>query len=86
MPSARGQLGGHGLGPLVGVGEEAFVVEVDGDAGDGGGGHGQSSLVVARGVLAGGGHGRAEAGQVAAGQQAVPVDGLEQQLAEVVEP
>ena len=28
----------------------------------------------------------AEAGEVAAGQQAVPVDGLEQQLAEVVEP
>ena len=38
------------------------------------------------GVLAGGGHGRADAGDVAAGQQAVPVEPLEHQLAEVVEP
>ena len=34
-------------------------------------------------ALARGGHGGAEAGQVAPGQQAVPVDGLEQQLAEL---
>ena len=32
------------------------------------------------------GHGRADAGDVAAGQQAVPVEPLEHQLAEVVEP
>jgi len=30
-----GELGSHRLGPLAGVGEEAFFVPVDGDAGDG---------------------------------------------------
>ena len=45
-----GQLGGHGLGPLVGVLEEAFVVDGDGDAVEGGGGHGRSSGVSVRSV------------------------------------
>ena len=37
-------------------------------------------------VLAGGRHRRADAGDVAAGQQDVPVEPLEHQLAEVVQP
>src|SRR5690606_35089762 len=35
-----GQLGAQRLVPLAGVGQEALVVDVDGAAGDGGGGHG----------------------------------------------
>ena len=84
MPSAR-ELGGHGFGPLVGVGEESFVVAFDGDSGDGGGRHGHSSLR-SDNCLPAVGMCRGEPGEVAAGEQGVPVHGLEQQLAEVVEP
>src|SRR6266487_5108703 len=37
-------------------------------------------------LLAGGGHRRADAGQLAPGQERVPVDPLERELAQVVEP
>src|SRR5690348_5228326 len=40
----RGELRGHGLGPLVRIGEEALVVAIDVDASDGCGGHGHSSF------------------------------------------
>ena len=43
-PFALGDLGGHLLGPLLGVDEEPFVVELDVGGGDGHGGHGQSFL------------------------------------------
>ena len=39
-----GQLGRHRLGPLLGVLEEPFVVDLDLDAGDGGRAHGVSSV------------------------------------------
>ena len=70
-----------------GFGEEALGVDVDRGVGDQGHGH----LVLLSGVggdalLAGGRHRRPDAGDVAAGQERVPVDPLERELAEVVEP
>ena len=84
-------LGGDRLGdllvPLLGVGEEALGVDVDRGLGDQGHGH----LVLLSGVnrgslLAGGRHRRPDAGNLAAGQQGMPVDPLERELAQVVEP
>ena len=87
MPFSRGDRLGDLLVPLLGVGEEALGVDVDRGVGDQGHGH----LVLLSGVdgcvlLAGGRHRRADAGDLASGQQRVPVDPLERELAEVVEP
>ena len=53
MPFGRGEGRGHVLGPLLGVGEEAVVVDLDGDARDGRGGHGDSFSVGDTGASAG---------------------------------
>src|ERR1019366_501338 len=93
-----GDLWRHVLGPLAGFGEESFVVDGNVLAGVGSGGHVSTSWVRslmaagggpggirhARAGLAAGGHGLADSGDVAAGKQAVPVELLEGELAEVV--
>src|ERR1039457_1597946 len=93
-----GDLWRHVLGPLAGFGEESFVADADTLAGVRSGGHvstswvrssvtaggGRGGIRHARAGRAAGGHGRADSGDVAAGKQAVPVELLEGELAEVV--
>src|ERR1039458_10353936 len=81
------ELGNHLFGPLLRVHEEALIVELDVGIGNRRGGH-RSILSLTRGsgYLAGAGHGRAVPRDISSGQQAMPVEPLEHQLAEVVEP
>src|SRR5579859_1789856 len=83
---AVGEFGNHVFGPLLWVDEEPLVVEFDFDCSNRG--HRYASLVSRLGDarLAGARHRRVDSWDFATRQEAVPVEPLEHQLAEVVEP
>ena len=87
-PVLQGDRARDRLVPLARVGQEALGIDVDRGIGDQG--HGHLDLLSQAGtggvLLAGARHGRADAGDLASRQERVPVDPLERELAEVVEP